>query len=328
VVIDGAEALERLSPEWDGLLERSYDNRLFLSSQWQQIWWRHFGRGSLYVLTYRDEDELLGILPLHLDVEAGTRTLTLAGDWNLSDYMDGLAERVCAGEILTELWRTALSDLPWDRIALRHVPSTSPLIPALQSVALEEGVELSVEPDEVCPVALLCSNWEGYLQMLGKKQRHEVRRKLRRATEAVEWEWRTAHSPEDLDRELPVFFRLHEAAGGDKAGFMTSAVKNYFRDLAHALLDRGILRLSVFRRAGEDIAATMSFHARNRYFLYNSGYDPAAAAYSPGIAAVAFAMQDAIADKAVAFDFLSGDEPYKYQLGAANTYTCRIETGT
>jgi CelD/BcsL family acetyltransferase involved in cellulose biosynthesis len=35
-------------------------------------------------------------------------------------------------------------------------------------------------------------------------------------------------------------------------------------------------------------------------------------------------MQDAIEDRAVAFDFLSGNEPYKYQLGATDTHTSRV----
>jgi hypothetical protein len=50
----------------------------------------------------------------------------------------------------------------------------------------------------------------------------------------------------------------------------------------------------------------MCFFHRDRYLLYNSGYDPAYAVVNPGIAAVAMAMQDAIAERAVAFDFLSG----------------------
>jgi CelD/BcsL family acetyltransferase involved in cellulose biosynthesis len=101
-------------------------------------------------------------------------------------------------------------------------------------------------------------------------------------------------------------------------------MRAYFRDLAHALLDEGVLRLSVLSRDGTDVAATMSFLYRDRWLLYNSGYDPAYSAYSPGIVAVARAMQDAIAEEAIAFDFLTGDEPYKFQFGATSTHTCRV----
>jgi CelD/BcsL family acetyltransferase involved in cellulose biosynthesis len=101
-------------------------------------------------------------------------------------------------------------------------------------------------------------------------------------------------------------------------------MRAYFQDLASELLSAGILRLSFFTRDGVDLAVAMSFFYRDRYLLYNSGYNPDYSAYNPGIAAVAYAMQDAIHERAVAFDFLSGDEPYKYQFGATSTYTCRV----
>jgi CelD/BcsL family acetyltransferase involved in cellulose biosynthesis len=128
---------------------------------------------------------------------------------------------------------------------------------------------------------------------------------------------------DDLHRDLPEFFRLHEASAHDKAEFMTEQMEGFFWDVATAFLERGQLRLSILRREGEGVAANFGFLYRGRYLLYNSGYDPSFAHVSPGIAAVALSMQDAIAEKAIAFDFMSGDEPYKYQFGATDTHTCR-----
>ncbi|MGI8968797.1 MAG: GNAT family N-acetyltransferase [Chloroflexota bacterium] len=312
--------------EWDQLLRASYDNRIFLTSAWQRIWWRHFGETPAELFVSRDTDGALqAVLPLQVHAGEHRRVLSLLGDPNIIDYMDGLALRGEAVQLLTALWRCALRDLEWDRISLRHVPGSSPLLSALEIAADEIGLTIDIQQDEVCPVALLCSSWDGYLQLLGKKQRHEIRRKLRRAQEDVEWEWRTVTTHEQLENDLPVFFRLHEAGGSGKAGFMTPRMRRYFSDLTSTMLGAGMLRLSIFRRAGLDVAATMGFLYRDRYFLYNSGHDPSQSAYSPGIAAVAHALQDAIKEEAIAFDFLSGDEPYKYQFGGAKTYTYRVE---
>jgi CelD/BcsL family acetyltransferase involved in cellulose biosynthesis len=325
VEILGQEAFIEIADEWDSLLQRSYDNRLFFTPAWHRLWWDHFGAGPPYVLTLRDPDcRLQGVVTLQIDVRGADRVLTLLGDFNVADYMDGVAEKKDALPHLRTLWEVALAELDWTAAELRHVPASSPLIPALQAAA-EGRLAVTVASDEVCPVAILCSSWEGYLQMLTKKQRHEIRRKLRRAQDEAEWHWRTVRDEAGLERDLPVFFQLHEASAREKERFMTPAMRGYFGDLARELLSRDWLRLSVFQRDGVDIAAVMAFVYRGRYLLFNSGYDPAYAACSPGIAAVALTMQDAIAEKAVAFDFLSGNEPYKYQFGAANTYTSRVD---
>lgn len=315
------DQFERLAPEWEGLLPESYDNRLFYTAEWHRVWRQHFGNNDAYLVTHRDDrGRLSGLLPVQIEEHEGRRVLSLTGDWNVMDYMDGLARKDEALAILSAMWDGVLHELEWDEVELRHVPSGSPLLDALE--AASRDMQFSAGQDEVCPVALLCNSWDGYLQTLSKKQRHEIRRKLRRAQEGATWEWRRARSDEDLDRDLPVFFRLHEASAREKQRFMTETMRAYFRSLTESMLRLGYLRLNVFRRQGEDIAATLSFLYRDRYLLYNSGYDPAQAAHSPGIAAVALSMQDAIEEEAGVFDFLSGDEPYKYQFGASNTFTC------
>ncbi len=233
--------------EWDALLRRSYDNRIFLTATWQRTWWDHFGSGRAWIATSRDPDgQLAAALPLQEVSRDGERILTLLGDANVTDYMDALAEKPRALGLLEALWSCVLTEFDWDRVELRHVPSSSPLIAALATAGERLGLAVSVEEDEVCPIALLCSSWDGYLEMLTKKQRHEVRRKLRRAQEDADWEWRTAESQAELDELLPVFFRVHEASAHDKARFMTPAMRGYFARLAGALFTNGQIRLSVF----------------------------------------------------------------------------------
>lgn len=311
--------------EWNALLARSHDNRLFYRAEWHAIWWEHFGFEGVRILAARgDNGELQALLPLQCDEIGGQRVLSLVGDHNVADYMDALADKSQAAQLLETLWNCALSELGWDAIELRHVPSGSRTIVALEGVARRLGLVMELEDDEVCPVAILCSTWSGYLDMLSKKQRHEIRRKLRRLEEGATIGWRTVGTTAELENDLEVFFRLHEASARDKAHFLTPAMRSYFHSLTTAMLSAGRLRLSILSRDGIDIAASLAFVYRDRYLLYNSGYDPEYAALSPGIAAVAHAMQDAIDEEAVAFDFLSGDEPYKYQFGATNTYTARV----
>lgn len=325
-ILDGT-ACVGLRDQWETLLQRSYDTRIFLTPTWFQIWLKHFTETTPYVVVGRDPGgELAAILPLQVLQHGGRRLLSGLGDHNVSDYMDGIADKVEAENSLTELLRAALQYIPFDALELRHVPSGSPLISAIRNVGADLGLAIQVEDDEICPVAILCNSWNGYLQMLSKKQRHEIRRKMRRTFEGATWTWRTSETRSDVERDLEAFFRLHASSGGEKSQFMTDQMHGYFRDLAQTMHERDVLRLSVLQREGQDIAALMGFSFRGRYMLYNSGYDVAHAAYNPGISAVSLMMQDAIREGAIAFDFLSGNEPYKYQFGASDTHTCRVFT--
>jgi len=320
---DGA-SLSALRSSWDTLLQRTYNPDFFLTSTWMNAWCDHFRPSEVSLLTTGEGDELSGVLPLQILTRENRRVLTLLGDPEVMDYMDALADRERADSILHLLWERALNDLRWDTVELRHVPSGSPLLSVTAEVLESRGHQVQIEHDEVDPVVALPDSWDAYLQTLSKKQRHEIRRKLRRAEIDGDCSWRTARTPQDLDHDLPVFFRLHQASARDKAGFMDAGMRAFFSTLAVTFLERGELRLSVFRRDGIDIAATMSFLWRDRLLLYNSGYDPEFAPFSPGIAAVAKTIQDAIRDGATVFDFLSGDEPYKYQFGASNKFTKRL----
>ena len=60
----------------------------------------------------------------------------------------------------------------------------------------------------------------------------------------------------------------------------------------------------------------MGFVYRGKLLLYNSGYDPAENALSPGFVMMGEEVRLAIQQGMSEVDFLRGDEKYKYDLGA------------
>ena len=52
------------------------------------------------------------------------------------------------------------------------------------------------------------------------------------------------------------------------------------------------------------------------YYLYNSSFDPAHSALSPGVVLLSSLIERAIGEGLTRFDFLKGDETYKRRLGA------------
>ena len=110
-----------------------------------------------------------------------------------------------------------------------------------------------------------------------------------------------------------LFAKMHRAATGDKGAFMTPEMETLFTDL-HT--DAGAVIDMLMSDAGDPVAGAFGFEDSEGYYLYNSAYDPAARGASPGIVMLASLIERAIDAGKPTFDFLKGDEPYKFRHGA------------
>jgi len=326
-----ASAFAKLQAEWNDLLHRSITDTLFLTWEWQSTWWQHLGVGELRIITVReDDDALIGIAPLFEETwNDGTKSLSLIGCVDVSDYLDVIAARGQEERVYAALLDTITrADFPaWNGgMHLCTLPEASPTNAQLKQMAEARGLAAEWKLHDVSPVIDLPETWEAYLDTLDKKQRHEVRRKLRRVEE-TNHKWYTVDASMSLDQAIADFIDLHKKSRPDKHLFMDQRMQQFFVDMARRLHPRGWLQLDFLEIDGARAASILNFVYHDDVLVYNSGYDPAKyGAFSPGIVLFAFSIQDAIAAKRRRFDFLRGDEEYKYRFGAHNTnvYELRI----
>ncbi|PZC48400.1 MAG: Acetyltransferase involved in cellulose biosynthesis, CelD/BcsL family, partial [Chloroflexi bacterium] len=92
--------------------------------------------------------------------------------------------------------------------------------------------------------------------------------------------------------------------------------ERFFRRIARAMGEAGYLKLFFMEIDGQRVAAVWCFDMGNVRYLYNSGFNPAFGHLSVGLLLKAFCLKDAIETGMDYFDFLRGDERYKYDLGA------------
>ena len=214
---------------------------------------------------------------------------------------------------------------PWDAVDLRRLRCGDPAVDALADAIgrreIAEGWTLNVEREEVCPVATLPVDGtiDEFLATLGKKERHEIRRKVRRA-EAV-GDIRLVDSPDPV-ADLPAFIDLHQKRWGDAGLFPDTPggeqSRVFFRRLFELFGPDGALRLAFLTVDGRRIAAGVTFETPDALLYYNAGVDPAARDLSPGVVMVERYVRRAIERGIRRLDFLRGDEPYKYEWGAVD----------
>jgi CelD/BcsL family acetyltransferase involved in cellulose biosynthesis len=164
------------------------------------------------------------------------------------------------------------------------------------------------------------------MALLDKKERHELRRKLRRAEQSEESvQLYITSGEETLDADLDAFITLLIQSRPDKAAFMSDPMRAFFHAAAHAAQRAGWLQLAFLQVSGVNAAAYMNFDYADRIMVYNSGLDPQNFQWlSPGIVLMGKLIQHAIEQKRAVFDFLRGNEDYKYRLGGKDTHVYRL----
>lgn len=314
------EDLSSLEPEWRELLTScSGHAAVFQSPAWLRTWWEEFGSGrELVLLAAREEQRLVGIVPLMRE----GRRLSFAGDTEVCDYMDFPCTGSREAELLAALFRS-LGEEPWDELALWALREDSPTMAALPAVCAEAGLTITTETEDVCPRIALPADFEEHIASLDKKDRHELRRKLRKLPQAGAVELEVIESPTEAGAALDTFVQMMRDSRSDKADFMTPQMESFFRRLVVNLAAEGLIEMVFLRLGGVRTACVLCFRAGDESLLYNSGYDPAYSHFSVGLLSKALALQRAIEQGKTRFDFLRGHERYKYELGARDLHVHR-----
>jgi CelD/BcsL family acetyltransferase involved in cellulose biosynthesis len=310
-----SEPFEQLQQDWTALADRLPRPLPFHRPAWHHTWWSHFGDGRepLY-LAVREDGTLAAVVPLMRDGD----TIALAGDPQICDYTDLPVTAADPASLLPGVL-DALEAMPWQTLHLWGLPEDAPALAITRTWAELRGHEVEVDFEAVCPRIAPLSDWDAYLASLSKKDRHELKRKMRRFEESGgDVCTRILTTPAEVDAALDTFFHLHRVSRHDKAQFMTPAMEAFFRDMAVRLAADGLVRLYLIEVNAQPAAALLAFRSGDELLLYNSGYDPAFSQASVGIVSKAMALQSAIADGVRAFDFLRGAEPYKYDLGGTD----------
>jgi len=201
-------------------------------------------------------------------------------------------------------------------LRLDSLRESSPTLELFPEMARGRGYTVDIEQEDVTSGIDLPGTWDEYLGMLNKKDRHELRRKLRRMDSQTDWKWYSISDPVEVGERLGEFIKLMRLSRTDKDEFMTPAREEFFLDIARELSGKGQFRLYFLEVEGVRVASCICFDYADAFLLYNSGYDPEYSALSVGLLNKALCVKEAIEMKRASFDFLRGTERYKYNLGA------------
>ncbi len=298
--------------EWDSMLRDSPVASIFLSPQWQEVWWENFSDGR--EMTGFSVPAANGGVDALASLARSGGAIGFVGAPDTFDYNDFLV-RPGFEETFYPTLLEVLDGWDWSEVRLDSLIEDSPTLAHLPALARERGYSVEVEYEDVTSGVALPSDWEEYLSLLSKKDRHELRRKLRRLDSQTEWRWYGLTTPADVLGRFDEFLALMRMSRADKEEYMTPERERFFRALAERMAELDRIRLFFMEIDGAVAAASLCFDYGPQRLLYNSGYDPSLSYYSAGLLLHAMCVKDAIEQGLGYFDFLRGPEPYKAHLG-------------
>jgi CelD/BcsL family acetyltransferase involved in cellulose biosynthesis len=322
-----------LAVDWNAILAESAVNVPFLRFEYLSAWWSTRGGGEwpeseLRVITAHQDGRLVGIAPLFANRKRDENPdLLLLGSIEISDYLDIIARPSDLPVFLTGLLDfLAQPGMPdWQMLDLHNLPEGSPALPILGAEAEKRSWNFSQERTYHAPSIPLPGDFETYLAGIDKKQRHEIRRKMRRAEESGRAvRWYIVEDGASLEMEVEAFLQLM-AQDPDKAAFLTPSMREHMHLACRAAFEHGWLQLAFLEADGQKAAGYLNFDYMNRIWVYNSGLDRRFMDLSAGWVLLGDLLQWANENKRSEFDFMRGNEDYKYRFGGVDKYLVRAK---
>ncbi len=322
-VVTTESALRELRQPWQMLAERAENPNIFASFEWASAWWEHFGHGTvvpgekqLHIMVVRAGPDVVAIVPLMMRIASRgalkVRKLQFL-DGGLADYNELLI-----GEASPDVLRLVLTQLrdtrsAWDLIELwniREAPNTRALI---ADGFEHSGLCYRLYNDERCPYLPIHCDWNG----LVKRFSYSSRRTFRNQEYRLQRMGVTRRIVEDplAARVLERIMRLQAQNGRER---LLLRFGEWFRSLACELAPTGQLFVALLERGDELIAYQIGFRCGKKLWDYTKGFNPRYAGWSPGTMLVPIVMDYGFRNGYEEYDFLRGEEAYKYRF--ANEY--------
>jgi CelD/BcsL family acetyltransferase involved in cellulose biosynthesis len=308
-----------VAPWWDRLLEASGRPSPFASHAWLSTWWETYGAGAeLRILALHQGEEPVGGVALYVRRRrlrglVPVRELRLVGDRFVgSEGLDFVVKRgleVKAAGLLNRHLGEAFRG--WD---IARLDGLRPNAVLLHGEATPGAGRRLVHQSNRCPFLLLPGGRP--VAPLRKDFAARVARKTRQLLIGRGVRFARCTTGAEVERALAVLFEVHQQrwqARGEPGAFAEPRKRDFYSRVAPRLLATG--RLELFALWEADRARAVLFGARGGDTLYylQSGFDGELAPFGPGNVLLLQILRDAQARGFARFDFMKGDEAYKFQ---------------
>ena len=314
-----------LADKWDDLVLNSLHPNIFLTWEWISIWIKWFASNNeLKIVTIWDGPYLIGIIPLYIGPIELFRGIHVKGFKYIGDgdvvFPDYLGPMIRQGRLnsilscLEEVFVSNNSNCRLMRLADMDLASegANSLVDALC-----KGTQYDIRQSDISPHIKFSGDYESFFSGLNPRRRESVRKKNKKVLKNFQVRL-ICHQSEDKVREaFAIMFEIFSKAtrGKDKIqGFMRKDYLGFHQDVASAIAKKGWLRIYLLYFNDRPVAYIYGYVFNNVFWYYQTAFDLTFKDHSPGAVILQMVIKSVIEEGVQEFDFLRGDEDYKFYL--------------
>lgn len=337
-IVDSAKEFFALKDEWNELVKSDELATIFQTWEFQYHTWCIFAdRITPYLLLVRNKNnKLIACAPM------GTRTWGVGplsvrilefASARYCDYSNFILHRDFVEDSLSILARWFHTNLcRWDAVWLRPIREDSMLI--RENLFLSKiGYPFQIRQRSTAPYLRFQKGFLTYEDALSKKKARSIRYKVNKLFRRFDGTFEGVADGQLLDEAMNHLMDLHQKRMREKnemGAFALPSAREEFRALIKKLGARGLAKVHAIRSNEKTIASLCTFEFRGTVSYYQGGFDTDYRQLSPGMVIHPLRINEAIKNGALEYDFLDGDEPYKFTWanGRRKLYSIKIMTGS
>jgi len=338
-VINIEQDFFKLQKEWEELEKHANNLTIFQTWVFQYYTWRIFAdKVRLNLILVREKTgRLIGCAPLGTRIQkVGPVKLKLLGFCCIKycDFQNFIVHADYETQVfsaLAEWFRNNRKQ--WDMIQFKLLREDFAIIDK-KSLFIEKMQDsIKIENIGQAPYISIQENWTNFQDALSSKRAKSVRYEVKNLFRQFDGEFKGFDKGSELENALTQMMDLHQKRIRQKhqlGAFATEQVRKGFRELVHELEKKGYITIHTIAAKEQTIAAIGSFVFDKKISYFQGGFDPEYFRLSPGKVVLALRVTEAIEKKVKEFDFLFGDEDYKFawSTGQRQIYQLEIKTGS
>lgn len=332
-----------IGEKWNGLLEQSCSDTLFLSWEWQYNWWRCWGPvvgGELLLLAATDpQGRLLGLAPLFIRHAQVRKIFTIrriqfiGNDWRgkgtvRTEYLDFIARKDVHLKVVESFIKYITENVNFSEFVICDIDDSSETFKLLQGHAGKYGFLCRFAESDVGGMIGLDGDFRAYLSSLGGSTRASLYNHRKRMSDAVSVRYADESS---IKEYLAILNDLHKKRW-NKDVFSEEQLRFHLK-ICKTFASQDNLRLSAVFVDGRPVSALYNIRRGSCEYFLQSGFDPAFRKnISLGLIHLGYAIEHAFEDGMKWFDFLIGPGQkthYKSRLvnNERSVHTLQMITG-